>query len=494
MSIQQRKSGILLPVFSLPSDYGIGTFGKEAYRFVDFLKKAGQSYWQILPLGPTGYGDSPYQSFSTFAGNPYFIDLDLLMEEGLITSNDIHTCISLNNTKTIDYEQLFRERFTILKRAFRKFNQDTSEFVGFVLRNEEWLLDYALFMAMKDANGGKAFVEWEADIRVRDIKALCDYSKKYSNEIHFYCFLQFQFYKQWKNLKAYANGKGIKIIGDLPIYVAFDSADVWANPELFQMDEEYNPIAVAGCPPDMFSKTGQLWGNPLYTWDYHKATKYEWWKKRMENSLNLYDIVRIDHFRGFDEYYSIPYPAETAEYGTWEKGPGYEIFESMKEIIGKNRIIAEDLGFLTDSVKKLVKKTGYPGMKILHFAFSTDEESLYLPHNFDKNSVVYTGTHDNDTSIGFWNTCKRKEKKFMKDYLHFSNGKNIHEELIRACFSSVANTCIIPLQDYLGLGSEARINVPSTLGVNWLWRIDKSMMTDEVCEKIYVLTKLYFRL
>lgn len=489
-----RASGVLLPVSSIPSKYGIGTFSKEAYEFVDFLALAGQSYWQILPLGPTGYGDSPYQSFSTFAGNPYYIDLEELVREGYLTEQDCSACDWGDSEAYVDYEKIYLSRFKVLRKAFDNSNiKVNSEFNDYINKNKEWLEDYALYMAIKDSLNGVSWAEWDEDIKTRKPEALEKYSKKLSNRVLFYEFQQFLFQKQWKKLKKYANDKGISIIGDIPIYVAFDSADTWANPELFQLDDTCTPVAVAGCPPDAFSATGQLWGNPLYRWDYHKKTGYEWWMRRIAYCYELYDVVRIDHFRGFDEYYAIPYGNETAEFGKWEKGPGYELFQVMKDKLGKKAVIAEDLGFLTPSVLKLVKKTGYPGMKILQFAFDSREESDYLPHNYTKNSIVYTGTHDNDTTLGWLSEMSRKDRSFAKRYLHIRSNKDIEWEFIRAALASVSDTAIIPMQDYLGLGKEARINTPSTLGDNWKWRMVQGQLQEELAEKIRRMCKLYGR-
>lgn len=489
-----RKSGILLPVSSIPSKYGIGTFSKQAYEFVDSLEKAGQSYWQILPLGPTGYGDSPYQSFSTFAGNPYYIDLETLIEEGYLDRQDCDQCDFGDNDMYVDYEKIYLSRFKVLKAAFLNSHiEKEADFQAYVENNSYWLEDYALYMAVKNSFDGKSWIEWDEDIKLRKPEAMKQYREKYAEEVVFYQFLQYLFAKQWLALKEYANGKKIHIIGDIPIYVAFDSADTWANPELFQLDDTLTPIAVAGCPPDAFSATGQLWGNPLYRWDYHKETEYAWWMKRIDYCYELYDVVRIDHFRGFDEYYSIPYADETAEFGHWEKGPGYDIFKTMKAKLGNKAVIAEDLGYLTKSVIRLVKKTGYPGMKILQFAFDSREESDYLPHNYGTNSIVYTGTHDNDTTLGWYRQLNRQDKALAKKYLDIRSNKDVQWEFIRAAMASVSDTCIIPLQDYLGLGSEARTNVPSTLGTNWKWRMLPGQFTDELAERICEMTKLYGR-
>ncbi len=496
-----RRCGILLPVFSLSSEYGIGTFSKEAYEFVDFLKKAGQSYWQILPLGPTSYGDSPYQSFSTFAGNPYFIDPVDLIDRGLLTKKDADKCDFGGSEEYIDYEKMYRSRFILLKKAYdnmdgaKNAKELKKKFEQFKEKPEnDWLLDYALFMALKNANGGRAWNTWEKGLRLREKEAIIEAKKKYAEEVDFYSFIQFLFFEQWKALKSYANEKGIEIIGDIPIYVAFDSADTWASPELFYLDEDNLPIEVAGCPPDAFSATGQLWGNPLYKWDYHKKTNYKWWLKRIEQCYNLYDVVRIDHFRGFDEYYSIPFGDPTAENGAWKKGPGYELFKTIKKELGEKKIIAEDLGFLTPSVIKLVEKSGYPGMKVLQFAFDSREDSDYLPHNYKKNSVVYTGTHDNDTTRGWYDKLPKDDKKFAREYLGIKTGKDVVWSMIRACFVSTSDTAIIPMQDYLELPGYARCNTPSTLGGNWVWRMKKDALTDELCEKIHDYARIYKRL
>ncbi len=487
-----------MPVASLPGKYGIGTFGKESYGFVDMLAEAGQSYWQILPLGPTSYGDSPYQSFSTFAGNPYFIDPGLLIEEGLLTVKEVGAYDHGRKADEIDYGKIYNTRFKLLKKAFRRFDPAKDKGYGsFCKKNAFWLDDYALYMAVKNSYGGKSFIEWDEKIRKRDIKTLDIYKAKYAEEIEFYRFLQYKFITQWKALKKYANKKGIKIIGDIPIYVAFDSADTWADPKLFQFDEKGYPTAVAGCPPDAFSATGQLWGNPLYDWEYHKRTGYRWWIKRIKHCFELYDVVRFDHFRGVDAYYAIPYKDKTAEFGKWQKGPGFELFRTVYDKLGEVDIIAEDLGYLTDSVRRLVKRTGYPGMKILQFAFDSREDSDYLPHNYDANSVVYTGTHDNDTTAGWIKKLKAADKKMAFEYINrseFSSDRDVAEAFVRLAMSSVSKLCIIPMQDWLGLDSRARINTPSTLGGNWVWRMKNGAFSHSLARKMRRITKLYARL
>lgn len=492
-----RKSGILLPVSSLPGKYGIGTFSKNAYHFLDCLKAAGQSYWQILPLGPTGYGDSPYQSFSTYAGNPYFIDLEQLIEDGYLTREECRKYNFGKDSRYIDYEKIYLSRFTVLRIAYERSRiAENKDFKKFISDNAFWLDDYALYMAVKNSFGGISFIEWDEDIRLRKPETMTAYRDKYSAEIEFYQFQQYLFAKQWSALKAYANSLDIKIIGDIPIYVAFDSADTWANPKLFQVDKDGKPFAVAGCPPDAFSATGQLWGNPLYAWEYHKKTGYDWWIKRIAHCFRLYDVVRVDHFRGFDEYYAIPYGDKTAEHGMWKKGPGIDIFKALNKALGKLDIIAEDLGFLTPSVLKLVKDTGYPGMKVLQFAFDSREESDYLPHNYSQNAIVYTGTHDNDTLQGWYKVLSRSDKKLSQQYINNADHpvEEIHWDFIRLAMSSVAKLCIIPMQDYLGLDSQARMNIPATLGNNWKWRMQDGEFKKTLSKKVFDITKLYGRL
>ncbi len=492
-----RASGILMPIFSLPSRYGIGSFSKSAYQFVDMLKKAGQKYWQILPLCPTSYGDSPYQSFSTYAGNPYFIDLDQLIEEKLLTRKECQACDFGDDPQDIDYGKLYENRFKLLRKAYERANAgEDQEFEAYRRENAWWLDDYALFMAVKDRFDGVAWNEWAEDIRLRWSNAMDYYRRELYYEIEFYSYLQFVFMKQWKKLKNYANINGIEIIGDIPIYVAFDSADAWANPELFQFDAENLPTAVAGCPPDGFSADGQLWGNPLYRWDYHRETGFDWWIRRIAYCSELYDVVRIDHFRGFDEYYSIPYGDTTARNGHWEKGPGIALFEAAKNRLGELNIIAEDLGYITDSVKKLVADSGFPGMKVLEFAFDSREKSDYLPYTYEKNSVVYTGTHDNETIAGWYAGLDKSDLKMCTDYMNIDRipGKEYHWDFIRLAMLSVSDLCVIPIQDYLGLDNRARINHPSTLGTNWRWRLAKGQLSASLLKEIREMTRISGRL
>lgn len=487
-----RECGVLLPVASLPSKYGIGAFSREAYELIDTLKKGGWQYWQILPLGPTSYGDSPYQSFGAFAGNPYYLDLETLISEGLLKAEECDSLDFGDNPRDIDYGKLYENRYVLLRKAYERWKVKGCPTQEQAAPETE---DYCFFMALKDHFQGESWISWDEDIKLRRPEALKSYRDRLANEIGFYRFLQLKFQEQWKKLKNYANEQGVKIIGDIPIYVAFDSADSWAHPELFQFDEENRPIAVAGCPPDGFSATGQLWGNPLYRWEYHRQTGYEWWMRRMEYSFCLYDVVRVDHFRGFDEYYAIPAGNETAEYGSWEKGPGIEIFRKMEERFGHPNIIAEDLGFLTPSVLQLVKDTGFPGMKVLEFAFDSREESDYLPHNYQSNSVVYTGTHDNNTVQGWYQTMDAGDRDFAVRYMNNGNTKpeEIHWDFIRLALASVAKLAVIPVQDYLGLGEEARINEPSTLGKNWRWRMLPGELNDEIVEKARKMARLYGR-
>lgn len=495
-----RSAGILLPISSLPSKYGIGSFSKSAYEVVDWLREAGQSYWQILPLVPTSYGDSPYQSFSTFAGNPYFIDLDALVEEGVLTQEEVDSADFGSEEESIDYEKLYKNRYPLLRKAYERSDiSKNPDYCRFMKENGWWLQDYALFMAVKGRFDGAAWTEWAEDIKLRYGYAMEYYRRELYFEIEFHQYLQFTFYQQWMKLKTYANSKGVLIIGDIPIYVAMDSADTWANPEMFQLDKNNVPLAVAGCPPDGFSATGQLWGNPLYRWDYHERTGFDWWMKRLSYCFKMYDVVRIDHFRGFDEYYSIPYGAETAIEGHWEKGPGMALFGRMRQVLGERDVVAEDLGYMTDSVRRLVKDSGFPNMKVLEFAFDsrdTGSASDYLPHNYTENCVAYTGTHDNETIIGWFDSITEEENKMARDYLcdDRTAQKNLHWPMISLIMRSRANLCVIPMQDYLGLDNRARMNQPSTVGKNWKWRILKEQLSEELKEKIRKTVKMYGRL
>ena len=491
-----RASGILLHISSLPSDYGIGTLGKEAYNFIDFLHMAKQTYWQILPIGPTGYGDSPYQAFSTHAGNPYFIDLDMLCEDGLLKKSDYSKIKWEYESGKTDYSNLYDKRFPVLKKAFENFkNTDLSDFNKFLAENDKWISNYGLFMSIKDHSDGKPWYLWDEGLKKRDPSALWEFKSSHEDEVMFWEFLQYKFFEQWFKMKEYAASKGIKIIGDIPIYVSSDSADVWVYPDLFDLDEELMPKTVAGCPPDAFSETGQLWGNPIYKWERHKETDYGWWSDRMSTSLTFFDVVRIDHFRGFDEYYTIPYGDKTAENGEWRKGPGIEFFKFLKSKLGDLPIIAEDLGLLTPTVIQMLKESGFPGMKVLEFAFDPGAKSCYLPYNHEKNSVVYIGTHDNDTILGWKKASDKATVDFCKKYLLYS-GKSDSDfiwHLIKSAFASVGDTVIIQMQDYLELDSSARMNTPSTAVGNWCWRAEKKDFTKKLAKKISDITETYGR-
>lgn len=495
----ERTAGILMPISSLPGRYGIGCFNLRAYEFVDFLRDAGQTYWQILPIHPTSYGDSPYQSFSTFAGNPYFIDIEALISEGVLSYAECDSIFFGDTEDDINYAALYEGRKRLLTMAYRRSQiSENSEYQKFAADNHWWLEDYALFMALKDFFGGKCWYEWPEDIRLRYGYALDHYRRELYFDIEYQKYLQFKFFQQYGWLKNYANSQGVKIIGDIPIYVAMDSADTWANPQLFQLDGNNIPTAVAGCPPDGFSATGQLWGNPLYRWDYHRETGFDWWLTRLWYVYQLYDVTRIDHFRGFDEYYSIPYGHKTAESGHWEKGPGIELFRRAEEALGWHEVIAEDLGFVTDSVRQLVRDSGFPGMKVLQFAFdSRDTGSArdYLPHNYTENAVVYTGTHDNDTTIGWFGAISDEGWNLAREYLcdYYTPDVEMDLPFIALAMSSVARMCIIPMQDYLGLGTEARMNTPSTIGCNWRWRMTNDQLTKDLCRDILAQTRRYGR-
>ena len=495
----KRAAGVLLPITSLPSKYGIGCFSQSAYDFVDWLAQAGQSYWQILPLGPTSYGDSPYQSFSTFAGNPYFISLEALVEEGVLTEAECKAADFGRKASDINYKKIYDARYPLLRKAYERSDiANNQEYQKFVEENHWWLADYALFMAVKARFGGRPWNEWAEDIRLRWDNAMDYYRRELYFDIEFQQYMQFKVFQQWHRLKDYANEKGIQLIGDIPIYVAMDSADAWANPELFQLDEENVPVAVAGCPPDGFSATGQLWGNPLYRWDYHRSTGYQWWVTRLWYCFQLYDVVRIDHFRGFDEYYSIPYGEDTAKNGHWEKGPGMDLFRTVEEKLGWHPVIAEDLGYVTDTVRQLVRDSGFPGMKVLEFAFdSRDSGSAndYLPHNYTENCVVYTGTHDNETLVGWLGSILPEERQKARDYLwdQRTPDKELYQSFIALAMRSSARTCIIPLQDYLGLDNRCRINQPSTVGSNWRWRVTRRQLSKKLQAELLRIAKLYGR-
>lgn len=490
-----RGAGILLPISSIPSEYGIGTLGEEAYHFVDLLAEAGQKYWQVLPVGPTSYGDSPYQSFSAFAGNPYFIDLNLLVKEGLLSKSEIIAENWGDKEDQVSYSTVFDNRFQILKRAFSKSKHtQVKEYKNFCEENEFWLEDYCFYMALKFHFDNKEWLLWDEDIRFREQAACKKYEKQLEKEIEFWKFCQFKFNEQWKKLREYSNNKGIKIIGDIPLYVSMDSSDVWVHGRFFELDERKNPINVAGVPPDAFSTTGQRWGNPLYNWDEMELNQYSWWRERMKANSKLYDIIRIDHFIGIVRYYSIPSECLTAMEGEWRIGPGEKLTTAIKESIGNAQIIAEDLGILTSEVKQLMKKTGWPGMKVLQFAFDGNPENEYLPHNYKgDNMIIYGGTHDNDTTAGFFQNKKPKELAYAYSYLGVKKKKDIPDAIIRLAYASVANVAIFQMQDILGLDNSTRMNVPSTVGDNWKWRMLKGQFTQEHILKLKKLGEIYGR-
>ena len=485
-----------MPIFSLPSPYGIGTLGKEAYQFADFLAAGGQSCWQLLPIGPTSYGDSPYQSFSSFAGNPYFIDLDSLAADGLLEPTEYQSLSWGDNPEQVDYGLMYETRYPVLRKACgRLLAQERPGFAAFCREQREWLEDYALFMALKDKFGGAAWFQWPRELRLRQPAALDRIRSELAGETVFWKGVQYLFFRQWRAFKQYANGLGLSIIGDLPIYVSGDSADVWANPEQFQLDGNGLPTEAAGCPPDGFSAGGQLWGNPLFNWEWIREEGYVWWLRRIGFQFQLYDTLRIDHFRGFDEYFAVPYGDSTAQNGRWKPGPGIDFFKTVSRELGKKDIIAEDLGFLTPSVKRLLKDSGYPGMKVLELAFdSRDPDSGYLPHSYPAHCVVYTGTHDNDTIQGWMASASKADVAFAKAYLRLSRREGYHWGMMRAAWASPANLAVMQFQDLLGLGSEARINTPSTLGNNWKWRALPGTYDDKLARRLYREMRVYQRL
>ena len=514
--IIMRESGILMPVSSLPGPYGIGCFGAEALKFVDFLAAAGQHIWQLLPLSPTGYGDSPYQSCSAFAGNPYFIDLDALKADGLLTAAQLKAEPWGTDPLSVDYGTLYTSRYKVLRAAYAAWREKYAgrfgcahyypdDYYAFTLTNESWLNDYALYMALKTANGMKSWAEWPREYRLRDAGALAEFAAGQEEEIGFWKFLQYEFAVQWKKVKDYANEKGIKILGDIPIYVSADSVDAWVGGELCELDAQGGFARVAGCPPDYFSADGQLWGNPLYNWPYHKQTGYAWWVRRVRHALGIYDLLRIDHFRGFDTYWAIPAGSSTARTGKWENGPGMDLFRALEAALGKLPIIAEDLGDLVPSVRKLLADSTFPGMKVLQFAFGGGDNE-YLPHNHVKNSVVYPGTHDNTTLTDWWvNAAPAKEKANAAAYLHLTPCKPTAKEvaavrtdaariaLLRAALGSVADRAIIPMADWLGLGAEAHLNTPGKLGGNWAWRAAEGFDTALLAGRIEAECAVYCR-
>lgn len=490
-----RKGCILMHISSLPSAYGIGKLGKSAYNFVDFLHRSGIKCWQILPLSPTSYGDSPYQSFSVNAGNPYFIDFETLEKEKLLKHDEYTSVVWEKNHRTVDYSTIYNNCFKVLRKAFSRFKPEKSaEYSAFLDKNKDWLNEYALFMALKFKNNGKPWYEWGKKLAMRDKKAIAEAEAELKKDIDFFRFLQFKFYQQWFKLKKYANKLGIEIIGDIPIYTAYDSVEAWAEPKLFCFDKTKKTIDVAGCPPDDYSPTGQLWGNPVYDWEYHKKTNYKWWISRIAFASEVYDIVRIDHFRGFESFYAIPYGSKTAEKGEWRKGPNSELFKIAEEKLGRLNIIAEDLGFITPEVRKMLDDVGYPGMKVLQFAFDNGKNE-HLPHNFKStNCFAYTGTHDNETLIGWVDNLSPKSLKFAKNYLGVKKIYKLPDAVIKAVWGSVAEVAVAQIQDFIESDADGRMNTPSTLGNNWQFRTITADFTPELSKKIKKLNKMYNRL
>ena len=488
-----RKSGILMHISSLPNPYGIGSVGKCAYDFVDFLARAGQSYWQILPLCPTGYGDSPYQSFSTFAGNHYLIDLDTLIRDGLLEQAEVDAiCWSEDETR-VDYGRLYDHRGKLLRLAYQRFTPG-EDFERYVSDNESWLPDFALFMTLKEMYHGQPRQNWPAELVKRDPVVLERYRQELKSSLEFQYFLQYTFSNQWRALRAYANGKGIRIIGDVPIYVPLDSADVWANPGLFQLDENCHPRMVAGCPPDSFSADGQLWGNPLDDWEKMKKNGFAWWTRRLAAAAKMYDVVRLDHFRGFESYWAIPAGDTTAAGGSWRPGPGMDFIRAIQKALPELDFIAEDLGYVTPEVRALQEGSGYPGMKVMQFAFDSREAGNYLPYTYPVNSVCYSGTHDNLTMQQWFDEAAPIDITMAKYYLGLNPAEGYVRGMIRGCMSSTSWLCIIQMQDYLELGAEARMNFPGTLSTNnWTWRAKPGFLTEELEKRILETTLRYGR-
>ncbi len=492
----ERSSGILLHPTSLPGKYGIGTLGKEALQFIDFLAKSKQKLWQILPLGPTGFADSPYQCFSSAAGNPLLIDLETLVEEGLLAKKELAGMESFGNGP-VDFGKIIKKKYPLLKKAMNSFMEHAGkehkrDFREFTLSNKKWLDDYALFMSLKEHFRQKPWYQWEKPLKMKKVIALKPFRSLLKDRIEFHKFIQYLFFRQWLTVKDYAHQKNIRIIGDIPLYVALDSVDAWVNTDQFQFDADKNPIVVGGVPPDYFSATGQLWGNPLYRWDVLKKDHYRWWIERIRSNLVLYDIIRIDHFRGFAAYWAVPYGEKTAVNGKWIPCPGKELFEQIRKELGELPIIAEDLGVITEDVEDLRDSFGLPGMKILQFAFDSSEANDYIPYNFTKNCIVYTGTHDNDTIKGWFKKAKPEDRKYVLDYMD-STEKNICRDFLRLAWASVAHTAIVPMQDLLELGNEARMNLPGTTVNNWMWRVKSRDFSNELAQRLARLTVLYGR-
>ena len=491
----ERSAGILLSVSSLPSPYGIGTFGKAAYDFADFLRDAGQTYWQMLPLGPTSFGDSPYQSFSSFAGNPYFIDPDMLIRDGLLTPEEVESCAWGTEPRYVDYGKIYESRFGLLQKAKeRGWGRDAEEIAAFTAENESWLPDYALFMACKRRFGMRSWLEWpDVKLRLRDASTLEKYRRELREDIEFFTYLQFLFYRQWNELREYIHRQGISVIGDLPIYVAMDSADVWSEPEFFQLDDMGFPTAVSGVPPDYFTADGQLWGNPLYDWDRMKQDGFGWWIRRIGGAAKLYDVIRIDHFRGLDSYWAVPYGEKTARRGEWRPGPGMELIRALTGWFPELPFIAEDLGYPTPGVAKLLKDSGWPGMKVLQFAFESRESSAYLPHAYGSHCICYTGTHDNATLLGWREEAAPEDVAYAVRYLGLNEEEGFNRGVIRGGMSSVAELFVSTMQDYLELGRDHRMNTPGNPVGNWQWRMLPGEATNALAAEIRSVTEMYGR-
>ncbi len=485
-----RCSGVLMHITSLSGPYGVGTMGKQAFRFIDFLREAGQSCWQLLPLNPTGFGDSPYQSCSSFAGNPYLIDLELLVEEGLLKQEELDGITWCRSSTKVDFGLLYANRLSVLRLAFQRHGE-TEAFARFRASNDSWLPDYAFYMVLKDRFGGKPWYEWPEEVKRRtcELTEYMDYA-----DIQFYCFVQYLFFRQWNALRTYAHMHGVRIIGDVPIYVPLDSVEVWTRPELFQLDENLTPKVVAGCPPDGFTADGQLWGNPIYDWEAMEQEGFAWWVTRLAAAGTLYDTVRLDHFRGLESYWAVPYGHKTARYGKWVVGPGMAFIRSIQKALPELDMIAEDLGYLTQEVLDLRNGSGYPGMKVLEFAFDSKEPSDYLPHTYTSNTVVYTGTHDNMTMRQWFDTSEKATVEYARTYMNLNEEEGYVWGTIRTAFASVSDTCIVPMQDLLDLGAEARMNFPGTLSdSNWTWRIKDDIINSALAARLLALTRLYCR-